>query len=310
MSRWAGRGRGAADGAANVDRARTDRGAVAAAPSRRARAAALAALALIAVAAAPGDAAAQRKRPPTAAPSVDAQAIAQKVRSLDPAQVLEALGAARDAGADAAPAAPAIEALLGRGATVPVAKAAIEALGAIGQVTSSAALRPYAKHRIPELRRGAIKALLRTGGAEALAAFEEGLRSSDGILRGDSASGLGSLRATAALPDLFVALERDVPEATGAIGQLCDQASCRRLVGLLGKVAFDVMTSGIDPILFRQDPLPDDLLLEIVGQLRDLGTPEAGRYLADVEARWPATGSQAVKQAVQAAVSSIPGARP
>lgn len=266
----------------------------------RARAAA-AALAAVALAAIGGDALAQRKRPP-APPAVDAKGMAQKIRSGDPARALEGIAAARDAGAAAAGAAPAIEELLARGATVPVTKAAIEALGAIGQGTSSAALRPYARHRLAEVRRGAFKALSATKGPDAIAAFEEGLRSGDAVVRGYSASGLGDLGVTRALPDLFAALDREVTEAAAAIGQLCDPAACERFVDRLGKVAFDVMTSGIDPMLFRGQALPDELLVGVIDRVRDLGTPEAGKFLADVQARWPATGSPAVKRALDGAV--------
>ena len=48
-------------------------------------------------------------------------------------------------------------------------------------------------------------------------------------------------------------------------------------------------------------------LLKVVGRLRELGTPDAGRYLGEVEARWPATGSKRVKQAIEGAIASIPG---
>jgi HEAT repeat protein len=275
---------------------------------RHARPIALAALAL--TLAAPAGAGAQRKSAPPQAPGVDTRAIAQKVLSDDAAQALEALAKARDAGASAAQAAPAIEELLVRGANVPVAKAAIEALGAIGERSSSAIIRPYSKHRVPDLRREAVKSLTSTRGADAAAAFREGLKSSDGMVRGYSAAGLGILGAKEAVPDLFAALDRDVTEAAAALGQLCDPAACKQLLDRTGKIGFDVLTSGLDPMLFRKPPLQDDLLLDVVLRLRDLGTPEAGRYLADVQARWPQSASQAVKQAIDAAIASIPGAKP
>src|SRR5262245_52754347 len=105
--------------------------------SRGASAVLVAAVTLVTVA--PGDAGAQGKRAPAPAPApaVDTRSITKSVLGSDPRQTIEALGTARDAGAAAAAAAPAIEALLERGASVEVAKAAIEALGAIGQGSSS-----------------------------------------------------------------------------------------------------------------------------------------------------------------------------
>jgi HEAT repeat protein len=250
----------------------------------------------------------QPAKPPSApAAAVDTKSIVDKVKSSDAARVGEGLAAAQAAGAAAAPVAPAIGQLLERGATAPIAKAAIDALGAIGAVSSSAVLRPYVKHRTPELRRAAARALSGTKGVDAIAAFREGLRSDDAMVRGFSAVGLGNLGATDALPDLFLALDRNVTEAAAAIGQLCAPADCDRFAGKLGRIGFEVMTSGFDPILFRQKPLPEEALLKIVGRLRELGTAEAGKYLADVAARWPATGSKKVKQAIDTAIPSIPG---
>ena len=51
----------------------------------------------------------------------------------------------------------------------------------------------------------------------------------------------------------------------------------------------------------------NDGLIKSVGRLRELGTPESAKYLADVQGRWPANGSKKVKQAIDSAVTSIPG---
>jgi HEAT repeat protein len=246
-----------------------------------------------------------------AAPAVmdprSAKAVVEKLASADAAQVIDGLTAASSAGPAGAPVAPPIEAILRRGATIPVTKAAIEALGAVGARSSSAALRPYLHHRTPDIRRAAARALGSTRGPDALAAFKEGLRSIDGQIRGFSASGLGSLGASEALPELFLALDRNVSEAAASIGQLCAGAECDKFTGRLGKEPFDVMTSGIDPILFRSPPLPDEKLIKLIGDLRELGTPEAGKYLAGVLDRWPATGSKRVRQSLESAVGSLPG---
>src|SRR5262249_43251237 len=163
-----------------------------------------------------------------------------------------------------------------------------------------------ARHRVPALRRAAVRALATLPSPAAEQALRDGLRSGDGQVRGDAAIGLGAIGATTALPDLFLALDRDVPEAAVAIGQLCAPEDCKRFTARLGKIGFDVMTSGVDPILFRPIPLPEEALLGVVIAVRDLGTPEARRYLGDAAARWPAAGSKRVKQALEDAAASIP----
>jgi HEAT repeat protein len=243
-----------------------------------------------------------------AAGAVDTKAMVQKIGSADPAQIAAGLAEAKDAADQAKGAAPAIEALLARGTTIPLAQAGIEALGAIRQSSSSAVIAPYLSHRSSDLRRAAVRALADTRGPAAIEAFRAGLRSSDGMVRGFSATGLGNLGAREALADLFTALERNVTESAAAIGQLCQGEECKKFAGYLGKVGFDVMTSGFDLILFRDKPLPEKDQLNLVGLIRELGTPEAGQYLADVQGRWPTHYSQKVKQAIDQAVSSIPGA--
>jgi HEAT repeat protein len=251
-------------------------------------------------------------KPTDSKPTIDAAAIRAKLGGstrADSARLLEGLAEAQAAGAGAAAVAPAIEQLLKKGTIAAAARAALEALGAIGAPASSAVIRPYLKHRIAEVRRAAARALGSTKGAEAALAFKEGLRSSDGMVRGFSASGLGSLGQVDALPDLFVALDRGVAEAAAAIGMLCGADDCDRFVSKLTRVSFDVMTSGLDPILFRQKPLPDAEVLKIVRRIGDLATPQARRYLTDVAGRWPAAGSAKVKEAIEGAIAIIPVAR-
>src|SRR5262245_3503832 len=123
------------------------------------------------------------KKPP-AAPAVDIKPIQDKLKSSDPATVAQGLVDAKAAGAAGAPLAPPIEEILKKGATAQLDKAALEALGAIAATSSSAAIRPYIRHRAQEVRRAAVRALGNTKGAEAILAFKEGLRSEDGQVRG------------------------------------------------------------------------------------------------------------------------------
>jgi HEAT repeat protein len=222
------------------------------------------------------------------------------------ARITEALGVAAKAGAGAESMAPAIEEMLRRGAPKDLAKRGLEALGALGSRSSSAVVRTYLGHRDADLRQAAVRALANTKGPEAVEGFKEGLRASDPVVRGFSASGLGTLGAAPALPDLFLALDHNVKEAAAAIGRLCVAADCERFAAKLGSIPLDVMTTGLELILFREAPLPDDALLGIVGKLGGLHTPEADKYLNDVQARWPAGASAKVKQALISAASRTP----
>lgn len=243
-------------------------------------------------------AAAQKKKP-------ERKEHAEKaaLESGDESRIIEALG--RIAKAKDESAVPLVAALIRTGSSKTVMAKAFEVSGVLEASDLSAPIAPYLRHRDQELRRAAAKTLIKTKGEHAVKALRRGLRSSDGVVRGLSATGLGTLKAEAALPDLFSALDRNVLEAAAAIGQICKPDACGKLLDRLGKTPFDVMTSGLDQILFR-DPkaMPDDEKMRIVGQLRELGTAQAGKYLASVAERWPEDWSQRIKKALDAAVKA------
>ena len=147
---------------------------------------------------------------------------------------------------------------------------------------------------------------------KAVAALRAALSDPDAGVRGLSATGLGNMKARDAVGDLFTALEHKVAEAAASIGQLCAAADCERLTAKLGSVPFDVITGGLDQILFRPaSDVPDDLKIKIVGSVRELGTGEANRFLRDVQGKCPRDWSSRVKQAIDQAVlatASSPGA--
>ena len=142
-----------------------------------------------------------------------------------------------------------------------------------------------------------------------MAALRHALSDDDAAVRGLAATGLGSLKAKDAVRDLFVALDHKVSEASASIGQLCAPAECDELVGKLGKLPFDVVTGGLDQVLFRPPTeVDDDEKVKMVGHVRELGTAEANRFLKDVQKRWPATWSPRVKQAIDQGVLATGGA--
>jgi hypothetical protein len=259
--------------------------------------------------------AAPKKAPAKAAPKspdggkkenqVDLERLKTDLESGDEAKIVGALETVERAGDPRA--APLLEALLKRGASVAVLSAAISTTGSLKQASSSAAIAPYLQHRAQDVRRAAAKALVKTKGPNAIKALRQGLRSSDPVVRGVSATGLGELGAKEALGDLFGALDRYVGEAAAAIGQLCSAADCDKLLARLGKVPLQIMTSGLDQMLFRRE-IADEQKIQVIARVRELGTRDSAVYLAEILARWPKDGSPRVKQALDAAVKATGGA--
>ncbi len=157
------------------------------------------------------------------------------------------------------------------------------------------------------MRRAAAQSLARTKGSIAVSALQGALRGSDPALRGTAAEGLGALGAKEAVPDLFVVLPKEVPEAAGAIGVLCRADECKRFVGLLGKLPFDVMESGFLPLLLRTDAdAPDSAKLTLIEQLRRMATQKSSALLATALASYPEKGNPKIRAAIDGALHGHP----
>ncbi|MEZ4370665.1 MAG: HEAT repeat domain-containing protein [Polyangiaceae bacterium] len=246
-------------------------------------------------------------QPAVAAPAkFDVEAVKKQLLSGNGEEIAKALETIKQAGAAAKPIVPTLNSVLKKGSTAPLLVALIETASKLEDPTSSAAIAPYVRHRDKSVRQAAAKALLHTKGPDAVKALRRGLRSRDPVVRGTAAGGLGTLGAKEALPDLFAAFDHRVGEAAVSIGQLCEADGCKDFLKRVGKVPFDIMTSGLDQMLFRPPAsLNDDAKIGIIGKLRELGTPEAGKYLADVAERWPKDWSKRVKAALDAAVKAV-----
>ncbi|MEP7050109.1 MAG: HEAT repeat domain-containing protein [Pseudomonadota bacterium] len=238
---------------------------------------------------------------PVARANLNLPELKRALESGDVDRALSALDEIAQAGSPSA--APLVEAVLNRGASSKLLLRAIAVAGSLGRESSSAALAPYVKHRSAEVRHAAAVSLTHTKGKIAVQALRDALRGSDASLRGAAADGLGSLNAKEAVSDLFVVLPREVPEAAGAIGALCNGEECKRFLNFLGKLPFDVMQSGFLPILLRTDAeAPEHVKLDLIERLRRMATPKTNEVLSTALATYPAGGSPKVKTALDAAL--------
>ena len=244
-----------------------------------------------------------------APPPINVKPLVAKLKTGDEAQIKDALDEARIAGPGAAAAAPAIAEVLTRGLSLPLTQAAIETLGDLESNAGSAALAEYAIHRNPKVRRAAVKSLTHTKGTVAAAVLQHALADSDPVVRGTAASGLGALKAKEAVPELFIALDHRINEAAASIGQLCTVEQCEQLAAKLGKLPFDVITSGLDHVLFRPaTDVHDDAKVKIIGRIREQGTIEGNKFLKEAQKRGAAAGwSPRIRQAVDQAVLATAG---
>lgn len=254
---------------------------------------------------------AQGKKPdaapaPAPAPTVSANAAAD-LKSGDFGKIRAALDEIRLAGkVNGARYAPQIADLLAKGLTAQLTEAALDTLGDLESEQTSTTIAPYAHHRMPKIRQSAVRALAKTKGKAAIATLRLSLSDSDPMVRGLAATALGNLKAKDATADLFNALDHRVGEAAASVGMVCGADECEKLASRVGKLPFDVITSGLDQTLFRTD-LPEDSKIKIIGRLRELGTPDANKFLRDVSKRMPKETSPRIKQALDQAVQATGG---
>jgi HEAT repeat protein len=242
------------------------------------------------------------------APKMPADTI-DRLQSGDPARIQSALDDVRVAGRSAVLAVPVIESLLRQGLSLPLTEAAIETLGETESEQASEILCWYSRHRELAVRKVAVQALAHAQGPETVRALRTALSDTEPSVRGLAATALGSIKAQDAVPDLLVALEHHVNEAAGALGQVCASSECENLVNQLGRIPFDVVTSGLEPMLLRPAPdVSDDLKLRIIARCRSLGTAAAHRFLLGVQARWPAGREASARQALDDAVRATAAA--
>ncbi|HYP87959.1 MAG TPA: HEAT repeat domain-containing protein [Polyangiaceae bacterium] len=232
---------------------------------------------------------------------LDLPGLQKALESGDESQAVAALDTIGKSGDPAG--APLVEQLLGRGASATLLSRAIETLGILAQPSSATALAPYAQHRTPELRRAALRALIATKSPLAGDVLRRALHGNDASQRAIAARGLGELNVRAAVPELFSVLPKDVAEAAQSLGVLCVRAECEKFTELLGRLRFEVMESGIVPLLLRpQADVPDELKLKLIERLRRMATQPANQLLQTALAQFPADGSPQVKRGIERAL--------
>ncbi len=160
------------------------------------------------------------------------------------------------------------------------------ALTVLGKPEAGPVLFELLRHRRAEVRIASVDALVATRPRGAEAALIAALSDADSNVRSAAAVGLGQVGGEASIDALFHALDRNILEASTAIGQLAPPAAMERLVGYLGRVPFDALTPAFAE-LFARANVPERAKLQLIGRLEELATPEVKIYLADLAESFP-----------------------
>jgi hypothetical protein len=255
--------------------------------------------------------AAPKKAPAEKEAKLDTEALRAALKSGQEASVLSALDELRRAPKQAASLEGELGSLLANGSNPKVVLSALRTARAVATPGLSQSVAPYVRHRSSRVRHTAAEALAQSGGPIAIATFRSALRGSDPKLRNLAARALGSLGATQAVGDLFLALDHGVSEAARSIGTLCEGEDCQKFAARAGKLPLEVITSGAEPILLRVSAgVSDELKLQLIGRLAAFATSSATEFLLLIHSRWPEGGSAAVKKALRQAVLENGGELP
>lgn len=264
----------------------------------------------------PGLAQAAPPKKPAAAPAAVGPMFAltpeleKALKSTDESQVRGALDDVKLAGKAAAPAAALLASALEAGPSPSLAEALLDTLAELEVPGTTAQILPFASHRVLATRRAAIRALVKTKGPGAAAALRKALSDPDPQVRGLSATALGAFKDSSATADLFRALDHRITEAAVSIGQICGKEDCEKLVAKLGKLPFDVVTSGLEQVFFRPTAeVPEELKVSIAQTINQMHTPESSRFLAEIARRFPKTQGPKVKTTLDAIVAQQGGAQ-
>lgn len=177
---------------------------------------------------------------------------------------------------------------------------AIDTLSILGRREAGPILTRLMSHRRADVRLAAVRAIAATQPRNAEEVLTGGLSDLAPEVRGAAAEGLGTIGATGALDALFAAMERQVPEAPMAIGQLATPAAVDRFLGYLGRVSLDVLGPALSEMLSRQD-LASSARVSIVHRISEFATPGARQILQDfVDSSGESSGGAARRAAIDA----------
>lgn len=177
---------------------------------------------------------------------------------------------------------------------------AIDTLTVLGQADAGPVLFELVAHRRPGVRLRVVQAIAACRPRGADRALVSALGDSSPAVRAAAATALGELGATSAIDSLFLAFEREVPEAGVALGRIARADDVPRILEHLGSVPFTLMRQVLSELLVRRD-LAERARLDVIARLGELATAEVRTFLEELMSSL----SGAVARAAQDTITRI-----
>jgi len=183
-------------------------------------------------------------------------------------------------------------------------EAAIDTLTVLGRAEAGPVLFELSTHRRPEVRVRAVQAIAACRPRGADRALATALSDASPDVRSAAARGLGEIGATSAIDSLFLAFDRDVPEAGPALGRLARPEHVARILESLGRVPFDQMRTVLSELLARRD-LPSRAKIDVITRLAELATAEVRSFFQEFLAAAALPANDPVRRAAEDAITRI-----
>lgn len=185
---------------------------------------------------------------------------------------------------------------------------AMDALAALPRGYGSSVLLDLTRHRSAKVRARAIRisAMQKVPGAPR--ALVSALDDGDAAVRGAAVEGLVELQARAAVPSLFEAFDREVPEAAEALGALAGAGHVPRILGFLDSHPFGRVLPALGALLGRSD-LPVGVRVRILDRLGEASVAEVTLFLRGFAAGLPPGERDPIRRAALAALDAHDAAR-
>ena len=184
--------------------------------------------------------------------------------------------------------------------------AAIDTLGILGRNEAGPVLFELLAHRRPEIRLRAVQAISTCAPRGADRALVSSLSDSSSAVRAAAAETLATLRATSAVPELFLAFEHDVLQAGPALAALARAEDVPRIVGYIGTQPFATLRPMLLTILQRTD-LAARTRIDLVARLGELATAEVRTLLSEFIESLPANDNSPLRRAAEETMNRIAG---
>ena len=183
---------------------------------------------------------------------------------------------------------------------------AIDTLGILGRPEAGPVLLELLAHRRPEVRLRAVQAIGMCAPRGADRALAVSLSDSSADVRAAAAEALATLRATSAVPELFLAFEHNVLQAGPALAALARAEDIPRIVGYIGSMPFATLRPMLLTILQRTD-LAARIRTDLVARLGELATAEVRTLLREFIASLPGNDNSPLRRAAEETMNRIAG---